>query len=67
MTLEIFLQGLEVLEWEKQFNLLLYADDLIVVCRSSKDIQTWIDRLERYTETWNLSVNVDKIKSIGFH
>ena len=45
---------------EKEVNFLLYADDLIVVCKSGKDLQNCLDRLERYTETWNLGVNIDK-------
>ena len=52
---------------EKEVNFWLYADDLIVMCKSPKDLQTCIsDRLERYTETWNLSVNVDKSKALVF-
>ena len=51
---------------EKEVKFLLYADDLIVVCKSGKDLQTCIDRLERYIETWNLSVNVDQSKVLVF-
>ena len=34
---------------EKEVNFLLYADDLIVICKSGKDLQNCLDRLEHYT------------------
>ena len=50
----------------KEVNFLLYADDLIVICKSGKDLQNCLDRLEHYTETWNLGVNIDKSKVLVF-
>ena len=37
-----------------------------MVCKSGKALQPCIDRLEHYTETCNLSVNVDKSKVLVF-
>ena len=37
-----------------------------MICKSGKDLQNYLDRLEHYTETWNLGVNIDKSKVLVF-
>ena len=37
-----------------------------MICKSGKDLQNCLDRLEHYTETWNLGVNIDKSKVLVF-
>ena len=39
---------------------LLYADDLIVFSTSLKGLQSKVDRLSEYCNTWDLAVNVSK-------
>ena len=51
---------------ESKVNFQLYVNHLIVVCKSGKNLQTCLDRLEGYTETYNSSVNVDKSKVLVF-
>ena len=39
---------------------LMFADDLVVVTESGRDLQKVLQALEEYCTTWSLSINVEK-------
>lgn len=45
---------------------LMFADDLVVVTESGRDLQKVLQALEEYCTTWGLSINVEKTKIIIF-
>ena len=46
--------------------LLLFADDMAIVGKSPREIQTQLDNLYEYSKTWGLQVNTDKTKIMVF-
>ena len=49
-----------------QINCLLYADDLVLLSESSAGLQACLDRLQEYTDKWDLKVNLKKTKIMIF-
>lgn len=49
-----------------RINILLYADDVVLLAPTSTCLQLMIRNLETYCETWNLRVNLEKSKIIVF-
>jgi exonuclease III len=47
-------------------NVLLYADDIVILSPSSVDLQIMIRNLEKYCDLWNLKVNLNKSKIVVF-
>jgi hypothetical protein len=47
-------------------NSLLYADDLLILAHSPKQMQRSLDKLGQYCKVWKLSVNISKTKIIIF-
>ena len=45
---------------------LLYADDLVLISKSSTNMQRSVDKLEEYCSRWKLCVNIDKTKILVF-
>ena len=45
---------------------LLYADDLALVATSARGLQSQLDLLHAYADTWGLTVNIDKTKAVIF-
>ena len=45
---------------------LLYADDTIVMAESPEELQTTLDRVREYCETWKIQINVSKTKVVIF-
>ena len=43
---------------------LFFADDVVLLSRSQAGLQTLLDRLHLFCETWQLEVNVDKTKAM---
>ena len=43
---------------------LLYADDLALVATSARGLQSQLDLLHAYADTWGLTVNIDKTKAV---
>ena len=50
----------------KNLKFLLYADDLLIMCKSQSDLQLSVSRLHKYTQTWGPRINVSKSKVIVF-
>ncbi|BES91440.1 Reverse transcriptase (RNA-dependent DNA polymerase) [Nesidiocoris tenuis] len=46
----------------RNINMLLYADDLVMMADSKRALQKMIDKLESYCEEWNLTINTEKSK-----
>ncbi len=46
---------------------LLYADDIVLLAKNEKDLQTSISGLERYCKKWGMLVNIDKTKIVVFN
>lgn len=47
-------------------NVLLYADDLVVLSESPENLQLMINRLAAYCEKWGLTINTEKSKVMVF-
>ena len=48
------------------FILMLFADDMVILCKSPSDLQKSINLLHKYCETWGLEVNIEKTKIVVF-
>jgi flagellin-specific chaperone FliS len=48
-------------------NILLYADDIVLLSESKGGLQNSLDELYRYCSNWKLQVNSDKSKIIVFN
>ena len=46
---------------------LMYADDIVLLSKSAKVLQTLLCRLEDVCNKWNLKVNINKTKIIIFN
>ena len=46
--------------------LLMYADDMVLLAETPAGLQSMLHSLSRYTNDWNLKVNVDKTKVVVF-
>ena len=47
-------------------NILLYADDIVLLSESKEGLQNSLDELYRYCSNWKLQINSDKSKIIVF-
>ena len=45
----------------------MYADDIVLLSKSAKGLQTLLCRLEDFCNKWNLKVNINKTKIIIFN
>ena len=48
-------------------NCLLFADDLVLLSESTTGLQSCLNRLQKYCETWGLTINLSKTKVIIFN
>ena len=46
---------------------LMYADDIVLISKTAKGLQTLLCRLEDFCKKWNLKVNINKTKIIIFN
>ena len=46
--------------------LLMYADDLVLLAKSEKDLQLMLDKLNDWCEQWKVTVNTDKSEVVHF-
>ena len=51
----------------KPVHCLLYADDLVILSLSKKDLQEKLNQLYRYCKTWKLDINTSKTKIMIFN
>ena len=49
-----------------RLNSLMFADDLVLICTSSNDLQQSIDNLSKYCKKWDLKINIKKTKIVTF-
>ena len=47
-------------------NILLYADDMVLIADNESDLQTLLDVMYRWCMKWRLSVNKEKTKVVHF-
>ena len=47
---------------DREVSCLMYADDLVLLSQSYEGLQSLLERLKSFCDTWNLKVNVDKTK-----
>ena len=52
---------------DKQYiTCLAYADDILILSKSAIGLQRYLDILDRFCNTWNMKVNIEKTKCITF-
>ena len=56
----------DITEMYLRIFIILYADDLVIVSRTARNLQVALDALYEYTCTWKLSVNTSKTKVTVF-
>lgn len=47
---------------DEQINIIMYADDIVLMADSEDDLQKMLDSLNNWTTLWHLEVIVDKTK-----
>ena len=52
---------------EQKINILMYADDMVVLSKSSKGLQKSLDVIANYTIKWGLHINIGKSKILIFN
>ena len=52
--------------YEKLGNILLYADDTLLMAESPEDLQMALSNLKDYCELWQMEVNTQKTKLVIF-
>ena len=48
-------------------QLLLFADDLVLLANSESGLQNAMDRLDEFCKTWDLKINIEKTKVVIFN
>ena len=52
---------------DKQYiTCLAYADDILILSKPAIGLQRSLDILDRFCNTWNMKVNIEKTKCITF-
>ena len=51
---------------DREVSCLMYADDLVLLSQSYEGLQSLLERLKSFCDTWNLKVNVDKTKIMKY-
>ena len=46
----------------KRINLLMYADDIVLLCHKSTGLHQSLNLLHSYSKRWNLNVDTNKTK-----
>lgn len=47
-------------------NILMYADDVVLLSTSEQGLQNCVNKLHKFTKDWNMTVNIKKDKSAYF-
>ena len=55
------------LNTNSKINILLYADDLVLISESKEGLQRQIDTLTDYCQKWKLKINTGKTKTMVFN
>ena len=51
---------------DKKLEMLLFADDIVLMSEKEEGLQRMLNRLEKYCKKWDLEVNVEKTKAMVF-
>ena len=51
----------------KSINTLMYADDVILLSTSEKGLQNCVNKLEKFSKDWKMTVNLKKTKVLVFN
>ena len=52
--------------WNRPIDLLMYADDIVLMSSSEEGLRKHLRSLEEFCEEWKLEVNIDKTKVCAF-
>ena len=48
-------------------NCLMYADDVVLLSNSKEGLQKSLSSLQKYCDSWNLKINIEKTKILIFN
>ena len=51
---------------EEKFSSLMYADDLVMISTTKEGLQNMLNKLDEYSQKWNIDVNYTKTKCVTF-
>ena len=51
---------------EDKFSSLMYADDLVMISTTKEGLQNMLNKLDEYSQKWNIDVNYTKTKCVTF-
>ena len=66
LALELSVMNLGVQVGDEIVNILLYADDLIILAKSEAGLQLMLNKCTDWCHQWRLTINVQKTKIIHF-
>ena len=75
LLLTLFISGLETelaknkmgtTLWNRPIDLLMYADDIVLMSSSEEGLRKHLRSLEEFCKEWKLEVNIDKTKVCAF-
>ena len=52
--------------WNRPIDLLIYADDIVLMSSSEEGLRKHLRSLEEFCKEWKLEVNIDKTKVCAF-
>jgi hypothetical protein len=52
---------------EEMVSILMYADDIVIMCEDSTDLQQAMDKLEQTTQDWGLTISINKTKVMALN
>ena len=52
---------------EEMVSILMYADDIVIMCEDSTDLQKAMDKLEQTTQDWGLTISINKTKVMALN
>ena len=55
-------RGVEIAEGGKRLSALLYADDIVLLAKSKKDLQQMLDVVASYAKKWRFELNPRNLK-----
>ena len=67
MSINDISKKLSVVDSDRDMNILLYADDLVIIAESREMLQKKLDVLYTYCSNNNLKVNINKSKVMAFN
>jgi RNA-directed DNA polymerase len=62
----IALQGLDVLAEERGFNLVRFADDFVILCKTRDEAESSLEQVKEWVETQGLSLHPEKTGIVNY-